>query len=161
LSLERIIAAARTPAGKNGAGHSELYEWFWARYDELVPNLAPPRTPNWSRIAEEFATLAERGEPVRDGGGQAPKAITCRQTWGKVVRGKELIKNGNPLPRRQKNVTLPEPPAPTLSNISPARMPVSELPHEADPDDEGSDGFVLQLAGGPKTWTPKKETDDV
>ena len=156
LSLDRIIAAASASPGKGRAGHSQLYEWLWARYDDLTTALLPPRTPNWTRIAEEFATLAQGGEAVNDGSGKPPKAITCRQTWAKVCRDKEKVETGN-LTRRRRRTNNPATAAPTaLPNPEP--KPALSLPDAGD--DDAQDGFVLRLAGGPKTFKPEDPSDD-
>jgi hypothetical protein len=134
-----IIAAANTPAGKNKAGHSQLYEWYWAHYDTLSPHLLPPRTPNWPEIARKFAVLVQRGEPVNDGLGRPPNATICRHTWWKVVRDKQRVASGSAtIRRRQKPAQAP--------SINPVKLAT-----ETDIFDE----IVLRAADG-SIYDPRK-----
>jgi len=43
--LREAVAAARSHLGKRATGaHSPLYEWLWARYSGMAPELNPPRS---------------------------------------------------------------------------------------------------------------------
>jgi hypothetical protein len=152
VSLEKIIAAASVPTGRNKAGHSQLYEWYWAHFDALASHLMPPRTPNWAQIAIEFAALASRGEPVNDGLGHPPKAITCRHTWGKVVRDKEREAKGLADRRRRRRS---QPPSPSAALSPPA---TSQLPVSVDPFAIDDEEVTLISADGKEIITTKIKT---
>ncbi len=155
-ALERIKAAARKPAGKNKAGHSELYEWYRSRYDELAPSLLPPNTPNWAEIAAGFAVLLAQGESVRGGDGKAPSPATCRKTFVKVGEDKRRVAVDPPLKRKPRgksaraaSVHAAVPEAVVPSRSVPA-VPSAATDHSVDGDE---DEIVPRYAGGPKKWT--------
>lgn len=108
--LDNILAAARRrPSEGARRGHSPLYEWMWSRAEQLAPELDPPRTPNWTAMAEEF----QRAE-VMDGQGRAPTAETVRKTWWKVRKDRLRQASGGTVlqvPAARRGVT-PPPPSP-------------------------------------------------
>ena len=78
--VEAVIEAAKQ---KTRGGHSPIYVWLWKHYDRLIVELAPPISPNWAAMAEQFAK-----DGVMDGSGKPPTAVTVRQTFAKVARDK-------------------------------------------------------------------------
>lgn len=155
--LRQALAAARSQPGRRATGaHSPLYEWLWARYNGMAPELNPPRTPNWTALAKTFGALG-----VFDAKGQSPKPVTVRQTWAKVSRAKgTVVAGGVPRRRRGKNpAATAEPPAIQAQAPlpTPSQLPPGIQPAEPDPP-EGR--YQFRFAGGPKVWTkdePKPE----
>ena len=144
LTVHDVIGAARKQTGRRAASRTPAYEWLWDRHDALAPELNPPRKPNWNAVAAEFEAKGIHG---RDG---PISARALRKAWLDVTRHKQLAASDSPPSNRRQQK------AGTISKQSPVAEMKQVVPDEDLPEDE----FVLQLAGGPKTW-PKKEDGDV
>ncbi len=142
--LQEIMAAACAPAARRGPRHSPLYEWLWARHGTLAAELNPPRTPNWSAVAEGFARLG-----VVDGKAQPPTPVVVRKTWTKVNRAKAVVALGGvPQRRRSRN------PAAGGDAVPAAQRGM--LPPGIESPEEEPPRYTFKFAS-PKDWT--KETD--
>ena len=110
----------------------------------MAPELNPPRKPNWKSIAAEFEAKGIHGRdgPLTD------RAL--RRTWFDVMRHKQVVLAGGPLLKQSRR----------KSELPAKRPQVAEMNEVVPDEDLPEDEFVLQLAGGPKTW-PKKEDGDV
>lgn len=148
MTAEEVIAAAREQAGRRGPAHSPLYEWLWSRHESLVPELDPPRTPNWRAMA---AKLAEKGVMAGPAPGtdepRAPTGDLVRRTWAKVVRDKARQAAG--VVRRGRR----SPPAATRGEAEPAPTPppatnlVKPAQEGAPPDDDDFPLTFVRLQG--------------
>ena len=111
--VDSILAAAKT---RRRGGHSPIYEWFWSHYQEVAPELTPPRTPNWAAMAKQFGA-----EGILDGLGKEPTATTVRQTFWRVQRDKQA----KPSKRKPRGKSA----APLVQSVEPAQSaPIAEPP---------------------------------
>lgn len=125
--LQEVLEAARTTIGRpRGRRHSPLYEWLWARHKDLIVELNPPRTPNWTALAKQFGAMG-----IYDGEGKEPKPVTVRQTWVKVDRDMGAV-GAVPIRKPRGRASRQEQPPPT---------PASPAPVPAVPDDDNPFGF--------------------
>jgi len=155
--LREAVTAARLQLGKRATGaHSPLYEWLWARYNGMAPELNPPRTPNWTALAKTFGALG-----VFDGKGQAPKPVTVRQTWAKVNRAKEVVALGGvPQRRRGRNPAAGiEPPAPSTPGDAVSAARLGMLPPGIEPPEKAPRRYTFEFASA-KDWTKVADKGD-
>jgi len=155
-SLQEIMAAARAPAARRAPRHSPLYEWLWARHTTLAAELNPPRTPNWTAVAEGFAKLG-----VVDGKAQPPTPVVVRKTWTKVSRAKEVVALGGVLQRRRGRNPATEAGQPASSTpggaVPAARLGM--LPPGIEPPEEAPRRYTFQFASA-KDWTKVADEGD-
>jgi len=155
-SLQEIMAAARAPAARRGPRHSPLYEWLWTRHGTLAAELNPPRTPNWTAVAEGFAKLG-----VVDGKAQPPTPVVVRKTWTKVSRAKEVVALGG-VPQRRKGRNPAagiERPAPLTPGDAIPAAKLGMLPPGIEPPGEAPRRFTFQFASA-KDWTKEADKGD-
>ena len=72
VDLDSILAAARQRSLGHRGGRSPVYDLMWDHHARLVPELNPPRRPNWCAVAE---VLGRQG--LLDGAGQALTAASA------------------------------------------------------------------------------------
>lgn len=155
-SLQEIMVAARAPAARRGPRHSPLYEWLWAHHATLAAELSPPRTPNWTAVAEGFAKLG-----IVDGKAQPPTPVVVRKTWTKVSRAKEVVALGGvPQRRRGRNpATGVGQPAPSTPGGAVSAARLGMLPPGIEPPEEAPRRYTFQFASA-KDWTKVADEKD-
>ena len=137
----QIVEAARQPTGSGSKGrHSLIYETLWGHYDELLPELAPPRMPNWAAVAERLATAG-----LLDGSGKPAKPPLVRNTWWKVCRDKAA----GPKPKKKAGRRATTTTTVTMNQRPELTPPF--LPIDDDTEDKPPGGKFRAIPSRPRT----------
>jgi hypothetical protein len=113
---------------RKGGKRSQVYEWLWTDFDELLPTLSRVGV-NWDGLAELAISNGLAG-----GRGCTPTAETVRQTWMRVRRDK-----AHPPKRIGRPKASTEMVQPTEREPPPAFPPVD------DEDDDKPPGGKFQV----------------
>ena len=113
------LAAIRSTSGGRGRGNrSGVYEWLFARYEQLAKGFEET-PPGWKALA---AYLAEHG--IKGADNKPPTAVSTRSAWLRVVQMKTKRNakkaEAEPAPVQPDQTRLNAPPPPADQPIPPS-----------------------------------------